>query len=47
VNCGLQPSDFSVVSLNPGTVIRVQGSDGAAYELTASGVRDIPRFHPA
>jgi hypothetical protein len=46
VNCGLHPSDFSVISLNPGTVIRVQGSDGAAYELTASGARDISRFHP-
>ncbi|HEY7661192.1 MAG TPA: hypothetical protein VIC58_11405 [Actinomycetota bacterium] len=43
VECGLSSSDFTVVSLHPDTVVRVQ--DGTtAFELTAAGVRDIPPF---
>jgi hypothetical protein len=46
VECGLEPSNFAVTSMNPGTIVRVQRSDATAFELTASGVRDIGRFFP-
>ena len=32
--------------MNPATVVRVQRPDDTAFELTASGVRDIDRFFP-
>jgi hypothetical protein len=46
VECGLEPDAFQLVSLNPGTVIRVQRADRSAFELTVAGVRDIDAFHP-
>lgn len=46
VECGLEPQDFSVVSLNPSTTIRVQRENATAFELTSNGVRDIGRFFP-
>ena len=47
VECGLEPPDFDVVSLDPATVVRVQRRDGTAFELTAAGVRDIAPFRPS
>jgi hypothetical protein len=46
VDCGLEPSDFSAASMNAGTVVRVQRSNGTAFELTTSGARHIARFFP-
>ncbi len=46
VECGLEPASFTVTSLNPNTVVRVQRPDRSAFELTASGVRDIRAFYP-
>jgi hypothetical protein len=46
VDCGLEPSDFDVLALNPNTIVRVQGSSGTAFELTSSGVRNITSFYP-
>jgi hypothetical protein len=47
VRCGLEPPDFDLASMHPGTVIRVQREDDTAFELTAAGVRDIGAFHPS
>jgi hypothetical protein len=46
VECGLEPDAFQIMSLNPGTVIRVQRADRSAFELTGGGVRDIDAFYP-
>lgn len=46
VECGLEPGSFDVVSLNPGSVVRVQRPNDSAFELTSDGVRDIQRFYP-
>jgi hypothetical protein len=46
VECGLEPDDFLIESLNPGTVTRVQRDNGSAFELTAAGVRDVSPFYP-
>jgi hypothetical protein len=46
VDCGLEPDGFHVGSMDPATVIRVQRGDGTAYELSATGVRDIGPFYP-
>jgi len=46
VDCGLEPADFDIESLNPDTIVRVQRASGTAFRLTASGVSDINRFFP-
>jgi hypothetical protein len=46
VECGLEPASFTIESLHPETVVRVQRPDGTAFELTPSGVRDIRPFFP-
>jgi hypothetical protein len=46
VDCGLEPEDFVVESMQPGTVIRVQRPDRSAFELTQAGVRSIRAFYP-
>jgi hypothetical protein len=42
----LQPSDFSIQTIHPETRLRVQRSDGTAFQITAEGTTIIPRFHP-
>ena len=46
VDCGLEPADFDIESLNPDTIVRVQRASGTAFRLTASGVSDIDGFFP-
>jgi hypothetical protein len=42
----LQPSDFTVESMTPGSVFRVQRTDGTAFEVTTNGVSTIAPFAP-
>jgi hypothetical protein len=46
LDCELGPESFSVLSLNPDTVVRVQNTNGTAFQLTVDGVRDIAVFRP-
>lgn len=44
VRCGLESSDFTITSIHPGSVIRVQRLDGTGYQITAGGVKTIAAF---
>lgn len=45
VRCGLEPSDFQVVSMHPDSLLRVQRADGTAYRLESDGTATpIPAF---
>lgn len=44
VRCGLEPSNFTIVHLEPGARIRVQRANGTAFQITPAGVTTIPAF---
>ena len=44
IDCGLSPEDFTIVSMNSSSRIRVQGTDGSAFQITSSGLVTIETF---
>lgn len=44
IRCNLEPEDFDVISMHPLSRIRVQRSDGTAYQITAAGTTTIGAF---
>ncbi len=48
VNCGLEPSDFDISVMRPGSLIRVQRANGTAYQIDHTGaVTTIAAFDGA
>ncbi|MDH4117002.1 MAG: twin-arginine translocation signal domain-containing protein [Acidimicrobiia bacterium] len=44
VRCNVETGDFDTSAMNSNSIIRVQRTDGTAFELTRSGSRTIPAF---
>lgn len=41
IRCNLEPEDFEILSMNSQSRIRVQRSDGSAYQITSTGTTTI------